>query len=109
MAETMSSKAESVALLDNGVACYHASFSKCITRGDSVVYSDNQVKVEKLPWFTSRDNHGTHMADLITQMNPYCKLWAFRINTWQRDIKVERALEVCLALPLLPMRCRNPH
>lgn len=78
-----------VALLDNGFSSLDV---ERVTQGHSVIFDDES---STLPWFTPRDNHGTHMADLITRTNPHSELWVYRINVSQADIKIDRVLEVC--------------
>lgn len=81
-----------IAVIDNGISFGLSTVWSSIIKGDSTHFNADG---RKIPWFTSKDSHGTYMASLITRVNPFCGLLIYRINSWQHDIKIATAVDVC--------------
>ncbi|KAG4443312.1 hypothetical protein IFR05_001181 [Cadophora sp. M221] len=79
-----------IAVIDNGIAFGLSTVWGSIIKGSSAHFNADG---RKIPWFTSKDSHGTYMASLITQVNPLCGLLIYRINSWQHDIRLATAVD----------------
>jgi hypothetical protein len=84
-----------IAVIDNGISFGLSTVWGSIIKGDSTHFNADG---RKIPWFTSKDSHGTYMASLITRVNPLCGLLIYRINSWQHDIKLATAVDVCIRI-----------
>lgn len=94
-----------MAIIDNGVDRIRASVRNMIAKGISFVAAgaqsaDQNEKNEILPWWMVADPHGTQMASLIGQTNPYCRLYVARVGKGRADILTENAVEVCAVPPI---------
>lgn len=85
-----------VAIIDNGVDRIRASIRNMIDKGISFVAGGSQSadQNEILPWWMVSDPHGTQMASLIGQTNPYCRLYIARVGKGRGDILTKHAIEV---------------
>lgn len=88
-----------VAIIDNGVDGIRSSVKEMIAKGISYVaagpYTADQDQT--LPWWMVADPHGTHMASLVGQINPNCRLYIARVGKGRADIQVEHAIKVSKA------------
>lgn len=84
-----------VAIIDNGVDVRQEVVFRYITNGMSFVKDSDDWP---MPWFTAQDLHGTQMARLVSQVNPYCELYIYRINVMRNDIRLDAAVQVWLKL-----------
>ncbi|KAI1746884.1 subtilisin-like protein [Xylaria castorea] len=75
-----------VAIIDNGADKIRASVGEMIAKGISYVTADRFGSDRILPWWMVSDSHGTHMASLIGQINPYCRLYIARVGKGRNDI-----------------------
>lgn len=84
-----------VAVIDNGVDQCRTSISDSIERGESFVEIRSESgMVRESPWWLVADPHGTQMASLITQVNPYCKLYVGKVGRYRGDLLVENVVKV---------------
>jgi subtilisin family serine protease len=82
-----------VAILDTGIDSMHDDVRSNIKGGASFVRAQGGNSV--LPWFTALDAHGTQMASLIVNVNPFCDLYIYRVCSWPWDINATAAVNVC--------------
>ncbi len=90
-------------MVDDGID--QSSISCSQISGASFVYSDSGES----PWWLSDDPHGTQMAKIITDIDPYCKLFIAKVGETKIDITQRRAIEVSSAafLPAPEYRDRS--
>lgn len=84
-----------IAIIDNGTDKFRSTICTNIEDGVSFTkLSMNENKV--LPWWSASDAHGTQMAYLIRNVNPWCRLLPARIGLSQDDIDPALAVQVRL-------------
>jgi hypothetical protein len=87
--EHMHDACSTVALIDTGVnSSFSANFD---SRSTSFVFTGRGES----PWFCSHHPHGTQMARIISQLDPFCRLLILKVSETGRDISAERLTEVC--------------
>lgn len=82
-----------VAIIDNGVDRFQESIKDKIAKGISYVTADSGRSGRMLPWWLVADPHGTQMASLVAQANPYCRLYIARVGKGRKDILTEHAVK----------------
>ena len=82
-----------VAIIDNGADRVRSRFRNQIAKGQSFVSVDEFHNDQPLPWWMVSDAHGTQMASLVSQTNPYCRLYIARVGTRRNDIRAESAIK----------------
>lgn len=82
-----------VAIIDNGADRIRSKFRHMIAKGQSYVTADLLGSDRSLPWWMVSDPHGTQMASLIGQTNPYCRLYIARVGKGRTDINPTKAAE----------------
>ncbi|KAI1658873.1 hypothetical protein F4813DRAFT_388133 [Daldinia decipiens] len=80
-----------VAIIDNGADRIRSSIGEMIAKGVSYVTADLFGSDKPLPWWMVSDAHGTQMASLIGQINPYCRLYIARVGKGRSDIDPKNA------------------
>ncbi|CRG83434.1 Serine/threonine-protein kinase smg-1 [Talaromyces islandicus] len=78
-----------VAIIDNGADKIRSPIGPWIDKGISYVSSDRDGNTPR-PWWMVADAHGTQMASLINNVNPYCRLYIARVGKG-RDIDPKKA------------------
>ncbi|GES57672.1 hypothetical protein ATEIFO6365_0001096100 [Aspergillus terreus] len=79
-----------IAIIDNGADKIRSPIGSMIEKGISYVSSDLLGKAPR-PWWMVADAHGTQMASLIGQINPYCRLYIARVGKGRADIDPKKA------------------
>lgn len=79
-----------VAIIDNGADKIRSPIGSMIEKGISYVSSDLLGEAPR-PWWMVADAHGTQMASLIGQINPYCRLYIARVGKGRADIDPKKA------------------
>ncbi|KAH0563333.1 hypothetical protein GP486_002095 [Trichoglossum hirsutum] len=83
-----------IAVIDSGVDQCRTTISDNIERGESFVEIRSESgMVRESPWWLVADPHGTQMASLITQVNPYCKLYVGKVARYRGDLVVENVVK----------------
>jgi hypothetical protein len=82
-----------IAIIDNGADQMRSTISANIVRGMSFVRSSLEAK-SVLPWYTPAHPHGTQMADLIRNVNPWCELFPLRVASLHKDVDLHAAVDV---------------
>ena len=77
-----------IAVIDNGVDDY--SFHKKIKRGISFVHHNGKEH----NWFIASDSHGTRMARIIQQIDPFCEIYPIKVGDRTKDLIPSRVVEV---------------
>jgi hypothetical protein len=85
-----------VAILDNGADRIRGAAKDQMAKGVSYVTADPANPNQTLPWWMVADPHGTQMASLVAQVNPYCRLYIARVGKARYDILPDDAAEVCI-------------
>ncbi|KAG5769161.1 hypothetical protein H9Q72_003504 [Fusarium xylarioides] len=80
-----------VAIIDNGADRVRFAYRDMIAKGQSYVNAEVTGSDRLLPWWMVSDPHGTQMASLIGQTNPYCRLYVARVGRGRSDIQPEAA------------------
>ncbi|CAG9975209.1 unnamed protein product [Clonostachys byssicola] len=80
-----------VAIIDNGADRVRFAYRHLIAKGQSYVNAEVTGSDRLLPWWMVSDPHGTQMASLIGQTNPYCSLYVARVGRGRNDIQPEAA------------------
>ncbi|KAF3069903.1 Minor extracellular protease Epr [Trichoderma lentiforme] len=83
-----------VAVIDNGADRIRSIVGEMIAKGVSYVTADlaDQSNSDRiLPWWMVSDAHGTQMASLIGQTNPYCRLYIARVGKGRDNIDPKNA------------------
>jgi hypothetical protein len=82
-----------IAVIDTGVdpesiKCYQISGASFVTShsGES-------------PWWYSNHPHGTQMAKIITDIDPFCQLLVAKVGDSTTDMKVTGVVKVSIACP----------
>lgn len=83
-----------VAIIDNGVDKFGENVRDFIEKGISFVKIDSDDESRTLPWWMVSDPHGTQMASLIGDVNPFCRLYIARVGRGRKDILPSDAEEV---------------
>jgi hypothetical protein len=83
-----------VAVIDNGADRIRNSVGDMIAKGVSYVTAGAENGDRILPWWMVADPHGTQMASLITNANPFCRLYIARVGKGRKDILPENAAKV---------------
>lgn len=86
-----------IAVIDNGADKIRSIIGEMIAKGVSYVTADlaDQYGSDRiLPWWMVSDAHGTQMASLIGQTNPYCRLYIARVGKGRNDIDPKNAAKV---------------
>lgn len=86
-----------VAVIDNGVDRMRESVKNKVEKGISFVTAGPENDERILPWWMVSDPHGTQMASLIAQENPFCRLYVARVGRNRRDILPENAAKARIA------------
>ena len=87
------SKGIRIAVIDNGVDEDYLPYSRMT--GTSFVSSDSAPQDEaESPWFWANDPHGTRMARVVTQIDPFCRLHIFKVAERTNDVRVDRVVAV---------------
>ena len=86
-------KCVKVAIIDNGADKFQYPICDSIERGISYVTADNDSTDRVLPWWMVSDPHGTQMASLVREANPWCQLYIARVGKGRRDILPEDAAQ----------------
>jgi hypothetical protein len=86
-----------VAIIDNGTDQMRSTISDNIEMGWSFTRPSVAGK-KMLPWYTASDPHGTQMAYLIRNVNPYCRLIPIRVGLTRKDIDPRLAAQVRFTL-----------
>lgn len=88
-----------VAIIDNGVDRMRDDVREAIEKGISFVSADPEEPDRVLPWWMVADPHGTQMASLVKQVNPYARLYIARVGVGRGRIKPQDAADaICWAL-----------
>jgi hypothetical protein len=79
-----------VALIDTGVdpgsvQCSQISGASFVSSGSG-----------ESPWWFSQHPHGTQMARIITELDPFCQLLVAKVGDLARDVTVGRVSQVML-------------
>ncbi|KAF4632334.1 hypothetical protein G7Y89_g5795 [Cudoniella acicularis] len=82
-----------VAIIDNGADKFRQYVKDVIEKGVSFVKVDSDSESRTLPWWMVSDPHGTQMASLVRDANPYCRLYIARVGRGRKDILPEDAIE----------------
>ncbi|OAL20469.1 hypothetical protein AYO20_11489 [Fonsecaea nubica] len=82
-----------VAIIDNGADKFRKKIRDVIEKGVSYVKADYESADRILPWWMVSDAHGTQMAYLIANANPWCRLYIARVGKSRRDILPEDAVQ----------------
>ena len=80
-----------VAIIDTGIDIARTSFEN-IKKGISFTRTTSGDRL--LPWWTAEDAHGTQMASLVRNVNPYCQLYLARVGKRTNDIDSDGAARV---------------
>ncbi|KAF5129904.1 hypothetical protein E5D57_006237 [Metarhizium anisopliae] len=77
-----------VAIIDTGVdpgsiQCSHIQGSSFVSSGSG-----------ESPWWFSQHPHGTQMAKIITELDPFCQLLVAKVGDYSRDMTGERVKKV---------------
>lgn len=83
-----------IAILDNGADRIEGAAKNQMAKGISYVTADPSNSDQILPWWMVADPHGTQMASLIAQVNPYCRLYIARVGKARNDILPANAAKV---------------
>lgn len=83
-----------IAIIDNGADRIRSSIGEMIAKGISYVTADLLGPDQILPWWMVSDAHGTQMASLIGQINPFCRLYIARVGKGRNDIDPKKAAKV---------------
>lgn len=86
-----------VAIIDNGADKIRSPIGPWIDKGISYVSSDRLGETPR-PWWMVADAHGTQMASLINNVNPYCRLYIARVGKGRADIDPKKAAKVSSSL-----------
>lgn len=84
-----------VAIIDTGVDPH--SIECHSIGGASFVPSESGES----PWWFSHHPHGTQMAKIITELNPYCRLLVAKIGDSVMDMTIARLIQVSVRHPRL--------
>ncbi|KAL4923524.1 S8 family peptidase [Aspergillus undulatus] len=84
-----------VAVIDNGADKIRSPIGPWIDKGVSYVSSDRLGEAPR-PWWMVADAHGTQMASLINNVNPYCRLYIARVGKGRADIDPKKAAKAIL-------------
>jgi hypothetical protein len=84
-----------VCVIDNGADKFRQNIRDVIEKGVSYVKADTESAHRILPWWMVSDPHGTQMAHLVAQANPWCRLYIARVGKGRKDILPEDAVQVC--------------
>lgn len=91
-----------VAVIDTGV---DPDSIKCFEIcGASFVSSESGES----PWWFSYHPHGTQMAKVITELNPFCRLLVAKVGDSVMDMTVDRVIQVYYTL-LLTVIGKSPY
>ena len=96
-----------VAIIDNGVDRFEESLEDKIANGISFVAAKTGNRDRMLPWWMVSDPHGTQMASLVVQANPFVRLYIARVGVGRKDILPELGAEV--RIPSHPPLFSAPH
>ena len=88
-----------VAIIDNGADRIRSRIGEMIAKGVSYVTADLLGSDRILPWWMVSDAHGTQMASLIGQTNPYCRLYIAHVGKGRKDILTKNSTKVSTHLP----------
>jgi hypothetical protein len=97
--EVLKNQKVKVAIIDNGVDQMRGTISDNIEYGRSFV-KDGLAGTPYLPWCTAADPHGTQMAYLVRNVNPYCRIYPLRAGSLREDIDPDAAAQVGIDLLL---------
>jgi hypothetical protein len=80
-----------VAVIDNGADRVGHKVSEVIAKGVSYVDGGSDNDDRTLPWWMPTDPHGTQMASVINDANPFCRLYIARVGKGRKDILPDNA------------------
>lgn len=80
-----------VAVIDTGV---DPGSIKC-TRIHGASFVPSGTGGGESPWWFSQYPHGTQVAKIITEIDPYCELLVAKVGDAHRDMTTQRVTEVC--------------
>lgn len=81
-----------VAVIDNGFDMEVVGKHVPPGGGASFCYD---YKDRECNWFLATDPHGTHMANFITQLDPFCELYVAKVGNSRTDITPDAVIQVC--------------
>jgi hypothetical protein len=77
-----------IALIDNGVDAWQPAIANNVRGGFSY---DREG-----PWYRPDDAHGTHMASIIRNINPFHELYVYRVTTYGSGLVLDNAAKVII-------------
>ncbi len=81
-----------VAIIDTGAD--ESEFPKDLNSfiGRSFVHKEDENT--ESPWWLTSDVHGTYMAQLICQLDPFCQIYIAKVSDHKLSLEIERVIEV---------------
>ena len=81
-----------VAILDSGVdlVLFNGRGRKVV--GASFVHKKNGSK--ESPWWLASDPHGSHMANLVLQLDPCCDLYIGKVTETKKQLQLDQVVQV---------------
>jgi hypothetical protein len=84
-----------IAILDSGVDRILFSGQGRHIVGASFVHKKNGSK--ESPWWLASDPHGSHIANLISQLDPCCDLYIAKVTETKKQLQLDRVVQVSSA------------
>ena len=88
-------------MIDCGVDAYHKSVESNIAEDKGRSFIEDQLKEYEYQshWHTVTHPHGTQMAYLICNVDPYCELYVAKVCVGIDDVDVPPVVEVRAPIP----------
>lgn len=85
-----------VAILDSGVNRTRFPLQSCERQGRSFVWRDNgKGHQSEASWWLAVDPHGSQMANIISQLDPFCMFYFIQIAENMNYIELPNVIKVC--------------
>ncbi|KAH6705319.1 peptidase S8/S53 domain-containing protein [Leptodontidium sp. MPI-SDFR-AT-0119] len=69
-----------VCIIDTGIDISATKLANSVGKGKSFVHTRSDRKLRESPWYLASEAHGTQMASLIHDVDPYCKLYIAKVG-----------------------------